>query len=113
MEQNFNFDYEKQIFLKTFTIADKALEDSAFKKYNHQKAKYEGAISLPVYEAASFGLSKLIENNKLDDNQLVELFIRKTKELTADSEYLRVIENRTRPIDRMVEMSKIAIRVFK
>lgn len=112
-KQKFDFEHEKRIFLRTFAIAERALEDSAFKKYNHKKEKYEGAISLPIYEAASFGLSKLIENTNLSEEQLIEIFTRKTKELTADTEYVRVIESRTRPIDRMVEMSKIATRVFK
>ncbi|VXA57315.1 conserved hypothetical protein [Acinetobacter proteolyticus] len=112
-KNNFNFENEKSIFINTFKIAEEALDDSAFKKYNHEKQKYEGAISLPVYEAASFGLSKLIESGKYDSAQLVNLFIEKTKLLTQDAEYKRVMENRTRPIDRMVEMSKIASRVFK
>jgi len=112
-KNNFNFEYEKDIFLKTFNIAQSALDDDAFKKYNHKKEKYEGAISLPVYEAASFGLSKLIESNDLSEKQIIKLFINKTKELTKDQDYLRVMESRTRPIDRMVEMSKIASRLFK
>jgi uncharacterized protein with ParB-like and HNH nuclease domain len=109
----FDFEFEKNIFLQTFDIAQKALDDSAFKKYNHVKNKYEGAISLPVYEAASFGLSKLIEKNSFSEQQLINLYIEKTKLLTADPEYLRVMESRTRPIDRMVEMSKIATRIFQ
>lgn len=112
-KNEFDFALEKQIFIKTFAIAEAALDDAAFKKYNHQKQKYEGAISLPVYEAASLGLSKLIEANKYSDGQLNHLFTEKTKELTQDTEYLRVMEGRIRPIDRMVEMSKIATRIFK
>lgn len=112
-KNNFDFDSEKDIFLKTFNIASSALDDDAFKKYNHTKEKYEGAISLPVYEAASYGLSKLIESKQFSDDQLIDLFSQKTKELTQDSAYLKVMEGRTRPIDRMVQMSKIALRLFK
>lgn len=110
---HFNFEYEENIFKRTFAIAEAALEDSAFKKYNHTKKKYEGAISLPVYEAASFGLSKLIEKNIYDDNQLKQLFTDKTKIITQDEAYLSAIENRTRPIDRMALMHTIGVRVFQ
>lgn len=112
-KNSFNYAVEANIFQKTCEIALNALDDSAFKKYNHIKSKYEGAISLPVYEAASFGLSKLIEENKYSDEQLIQLFKDKTKELTQDSEYVRVIESRTRPLDRIVSMTEIGERIFK
>ena len=109
---NFDYDREKQIFEKTFTIAYNALEDDAFKKFNHTKNKYEGAISLPVYEAASFAISELVANNEHDDEALKNIFINKTKILTNDEEFLEVLRSRTRPIDRMKYMFSIGARVF-
>ncbi|HDJ7847776.1 TPA: DUF262 domain-containing protein, partial [Acinetobacter baumannii] len=71
-KSGFNYDEEQGIFIKTFKIANQALGEDAFKKFNHSKGKYEGAISLPVYEAMSVALSNLIKSSKYDDEQLID-----------------------------------------
>lgn len=114
-DKNNNFDYsqEKEIFEKTFALVEEALGDNAFKKYNHTKEKYEGAISLPVYECLSFGLSKLIQDNQHSDSSLIDLVKEKSKEITRDENFLEVLSNRVRPIDRMISMQNIALRLFR
>lgn len=107
------FDYEKEkaIFESTFRIANLALEDDAFKKYNHSKNKYEGAISLPVYEAMSLALSKQIELG-VNEQELIPKYIENTKKLTVREDFINSFERRVRPLDRMVIMSKIGQAVF-
>ena len=112
-KSDFNYDHEKEIFLETFKIANSALGDDAFKKFNHNKGKYEGALSLPVYEAMSVALSKLIETKKFDEATLIELFKDKTKELTQNQEFVTSQEKRVRPLDRMVQMSAIGQAILK
>lgn len=112
-KSGFDYEYEKNIFLETFKIASLSLEDDAFRKYNHIKTKYEGALSLPVYEAMSVALSKLIESKKYDQATLIQLFKDKTKELTADQSFITSQEKRVRPLDRMVQMSILGQAILK
>lgn len=114
-KDNTSFDYagEEVLFKKTFDLAYSALEDSAFKKYNHEKNKYEGAISLPVFESLTYSVSKLIENKVLNDQQIIEIIKTKTKELTKTPSFTETLDKRVRPLDRMVAMSKIGLEIFK
>lgn len=109
---DFNYEAEKEIFIKTFASLNKALGESSFKKYNHEKRKYEGAISLPVYEALTVGVSNLIQSEKMTDNDIVELIKTKTKDLTKHQSFIDVQEKRSRPIDRMVIMAKLGKELF-
>ncbi|MDC5109169.1 DUF262 domain-containing protein [Acinetobacter baumannii] len=112
-KSGFNYDEEQEIFIKTFKIANQALGEDAFKKFNHSKGKYEGAISLPVYEAMSVALSNLIKSSKYDDEQLIDLYKDKSKELTAHEDFKISQERRVRPLDRMVLMSTIGQEILK
>jgi len=112
-ENSFNYDLEEHLFKKTFDLAYNALEDNVFKKYNHEKRKYEGAISLPVFEALTFAISKLIESNVLPQQKIIEIIQEKTKDLTASRDFIETLDKRVRPLDRMVAMSKIGVEVFK
>ncbi|ELY7392838.1 DUF262 domain-containing protein [Cronobacter universalis] len=110
-----SFDYlsEESLFKKTFDLAYFALEDNAFKKFNHNKARYEGAISLPVYEALTFAISNLIESASLTEQKIIEIIQNKTKDLTSNKDFIDILDKRVRPLDRMIAMSKIGIEVFK
>ena len=103
---------EKVIFNKTFFLLNKVLADSAFKKYSHDKGRHEGAISLPVYEAMTVGLSRLIEENNHTDEQLESMIKTQSKTLTTHVAFIATLEKRTRPIDRMVAMSALGVELF-
>ncbi len=104
---------EKELFLKTFSIMNKALEENSFKKYNQDKHRYEGPISLPVYEAVTVGVSNLIKLNTYDDEALITLIKNKTMELTSHQKFINTLDKRTRPIDRMVTMGELGLELFK
>ncbi|MCJ0830504.1 DUF262 domain-containing protein [Acinetobacter sp. NIPH1876] len=112
-KSSFNYNHEKEVFLHTFRIASSALGEDAFKKFNHTKEKYEGPLSLPVFEAMSVALSKLIESHKYDDPTLINLFKSSTKELTANQKFISSQEKRVRPLDRMIQMASIGQEILK
>lgn len=112
-DKSFDYAKEKILFEKTFDLAYSALEDNAFKKYNHDKKRYEGAISLPVFESLSFAISKILESGKYNDAQIVGIIRNKTKELTANHEFIKTLDRRVRPLDRMIAMAKIGLEVFQ
>ena len=105
---------EKNIFEKTFSVFNAALADSSFKKFNHDKRKREGAISLPVFEALSFGVSKYIENTpNYDEHELVDKISVASSELTKHDRFKDTMEKSVRPIDRMIIMTEIGAELIK
>lgn len=112
-DSGFNFDMEKKVFERTFDILAEALGENTFKKFNHDKEKYEGAISIPVFEALVPAISKLVENTPLIRGPIIELVRTKTMELTSNVTFLDVMDKQVRPIDRMPRMSELGFEVFK
>lgn len=109
---NFNYDYEREIFIRTFSQLANALGEDVFKKYNHSKSRYEGAISLPVFEAVSYGVSKAIESQKYNEKEINDKIIEQTKSLTKDPRFIEVFDKRVRPLDRMVSMNQLGMELF-
>jgi hypothetical protein len=109
----FDYENEARLFKKTFELAYSALGDDAFKKFNHDKNKYEGAISLPVFEALATSVSKIIERAVYTDQQIRNLIVEQTKYLTAHQEFINTLTNRVRPLDRMVAMAELGEVVFQ
>ncbi|HDO1375644.1 TPA: DUF262 domain-containing protein, partial [Aeromonas veronii] len=108
-KDNSGFDYnvEAELFKETFRLAYLALGDDAFKKFNHEKGKYEGAISLPVFEALSTSVSKILEKGTHTEPQIIDLIVDKTKDLTAHPDFINTLTNRVRPLDRMIAMAAL------
>lgn len=112
-DSGFNFEVEKQIFEKTFDILSEALGENSFKKYNHGKNKYEGAISIPVFEALVPSVSKILEREIYSRDHIISLIQNKTMELTLNPKFFHVMEKQVRPIDRMTKMESLGYEVFK
>jgi len=105
---------EKTIFEKTFELFNLALEDSSFKKFNHQKNRLEGAISIPVYEALATALSVYIENNpQYDIEKTKEKIVNASKLLTQRKEFSDVIDKSVRPLDRMIAIISLGKELIK
>lgn len=108
-----DLDKEKDTFEKTFRLFNLALEDNAFKKFNHDKGRLEGAISIPVFEALATGVSFHIENNpEYNEAELVALIQNSSTELTRHENYTQVMDKSTRPLDRMVAMIELGKGFF-
>lgn len=104
-DSDLDYDAEKSVFHETFSLLNKALEDSAFKKFNIQKGRHEGAISLPVFEAMTAGASKLIERDTKTEQEILDKLNEVSRALPEQQKFTEVVvEKRARPIDRMTEM---------
>lgn len=104
---------EENVFNLTFKLINKALSDNSFKKYNHGKSKYEGAISLPVYEALTVGISLFIEKASYTEEEIIKLIKEKSMLLTRNEKFIKTINERTRPTERMTMMTEIGKDLFK
>lgn len=100
-----NYQHEKLIFDKTFCLLNKSLEDNAFKKYNPEKKRLEGPISIPVYEALSTAVSFYIEKNpSYIESELIEKIVSTSTQISSHPDFINILEKNTRPLDRMVAM---------
>ncbi|MFT7561689.1 MAG: hypothetical protein ACI93R_003618 [Flavobacteriales bacterium] len=109
-----DFSQEKEIFEKTFSILNKSLGEDAFKKYNHDKNKRQGAVSIPVFEALSTGVSKYIEENpSFDSDYLIKKCEEASLELTRHVNFTDILSNATRPIDRFKIMRDLGVGLIK
>lgn len=108
---DFDYEEEKIIFERTFKLAYDALQDNAFKKFNHVKGRYEGAVSLPVFEALVPPISSMVENH-VSDAKIIEIIKSKTKDLSDNYKFKEILQKRTRPTDRMYEMASLGREIF-
>ncbi|EPN6881996.1 MULTISPECIES: DUF262 domain-containing protein [unclassified Providencia] len=105
-----NFDHEQKIFEITFDLFNRALADYSFKKFNHDKGRPEGAISIPVFEAMSSSVSFYVEDNldKLDEEFILHKIIEMNKALTQSPEFKEdVLDKKKRPLNRMISMIEL------
>ena len=103
----FDFQQEKDVFEQTFAALNVALEENSFKKYNHDKNRHEGAISIPVFEAMTVGVSTSLLKGTTS-KQIGE----KSKKLTSMQEFKDAIERKIRPLNRMATMANLGKRLF-
>ncbi len=107
----FDFESEMLIFEKTFEAINAALGEDAFRKYNSLKVKYEGALSLPVFEAISFGVSNIID--RYSENDLINLIQNKSQELSDNLIFISNLRPGTRPIERTKNMLELGRELFQ
>lgn len=113
VETIMDLDKEKIIFEKTFTAMNEALDESSFKKYNHDKGRHEGAVSIPVFEALTKGVSAYIEkNHQILPSDLGIIIQKASQQLTIHQKYRDTLEGSVRPIDRMVIMGQIGVELI-
>ena len=110
-ESDFDYNAEAEVFRKTFDIFNETLGDDSFKKFNRAKGKREGAISLPVYEALTMGVSNALEKGEREEDIKTKL-TRISEEITSNQKFIDILARRARPLDRMVKMNQLGIEVF-
>lgn len=109
-----DYQKEKEIFNKTFYLLNKSLEDNAFKKYNNEKKRLEGPISIPVYEALSTAVSIYIENTlNYSEKDLVDKIVAASTAISSHADFTSTLEKNTRPLDRMVAMINLGKELIK
>lgn len=111
-DSEFDYQKEEKIFKLTFDIANKSLSDDAFRKFNVQKQKHEGAFSLPVFEVLSTWLSKVLDNHDIDNVNIEELtrdFKEKSQSLAENQPFQEATAHGVKAIRRTQSMIDLAI----
>ncbi|MFS2220479.1 DUF262 domain-containing protein [Commensalibacter sp. A3DC] len=107
LNNDYDYENEKKIFDKTFEYLNKYFGEKAFKKYNSEKKDYTGAISMPIFEMVSYGVSYAFEKNKVvKPEELEEKIIKAKKDRATKLSEDPALERNIRPIDRMKNMVK-------
>lgn len=60
--ENFDLENEVKILKDTFDLLNKVLGKDSFRKYNHEKSRFEGAFLLTSFEAITAGVAENINN---------------------------------------------------
>ncbi|QWG71333.1 DUF262 domain-containing protein [Bacillus mycoides] len=105
-----NYINEEEIFNKTFEYLNSVLSDDIFRKYNHQKQKFQGALSLVAFEALIPGIAENI-------NQLSLLSLEESKakiiHLYTDEKFVEITTNRPRPVNRLKQLTDFSREYFQ
>lgn len=112
-----NFDYKKQreIFNKTFELLSSALGEDIFRKYDTEKDKYKGGITVTGFEIIAIGVANNLENILALENP-VEHISTKVKELYNDSKYKELQKSRIasqRAVTRLSILTEYGTEYFK
>ncbi len=110
-ETVFNFESEKVIFKKTFSLLNETLGDRSFRKYNLEKDRHEGALSTLLFEVVAIGLSININDYENIEDDISEIR-KKIKSVVTDPEYITAVERGYRGTDRFKVLRELGKRIF-
>ncbi|WP_100401974.1 DUF262 domain-containing protein [Bacillus sp. FJAT-42315] len=102
---DFDYNHEKTVFENVFLFLNTALGEESFKKYDFNKSKFAGALSIAQFEVIIPGVAKAVIKSPYDINQTerTEKLAALVKELAKDTSF-QVKKNQYRPILRMKEL---------
>lgn len=108
MFSGFNFTDEEDLFKKVFLVFDNVFGSNAFKKFNREKNRYTGAISLPIYELFTYHLSKKLEAEPdLHKDPGLELLLERISQQLEDNSIYKAVISQSRGVDRMATVTSI------
>lgn len=106
---NYSIKRDKGDFYKTFRYLYELQGEDIFKKYNHEKKKFEGPVLIGAFEAIVLGVSKNIDYLADRDRVCVESEV---KSLYINPKYLDSTKRGVRPISRFKTLSLLSVEVF-
>lgn len=106
---DFNLEKESEIFIKTFDFLNRVLGKDAFKKYNAEKARFDGAFLESSFEAIAPGVALNIDK-MVNMNELA--FKEKIIALYDQEEYITKVARGIKAITRMRGLSEFSKKYF-
>ncbi|SFP99068.1 Protein of unknown function DUF262 [Desemzia incerta] len=102
---NFNYDEKKIVFEQVFSILSDTLGEDSFKKFDPDKSKFTGAVSMAFFEAIVPGLTNSIIEKPYEpsQNERKEKLKKLIENLSNTEEFLEK-KNQSRPISRTKEL---------
>ncbi|MDA2531686.1 DUF262 domain-containing protein [Bacillus cereus] len=108
-DPKFDYEAELNIFKRTFDCLETVLSDDSFRKYNHQKHKFQGGFYLAGFETIVTGLSENIDCiSKLDNEEIKDKIIN----IYSDSRFLEATASRHRPVNRFKLLTALSRELF-
>ncbi|MFB5689921.1 DUF262 domain-containing protein [Bacillus cereus] len=102
---NFDYNFEKRVFENVFLFLDQALGEDSFKRYDSDKNRFKGALSIAQFEVIIPGLAKAVIRKPFDITQLERTaqLGKMIKDLSEDTRFNEK-KKQYRPILRMREL---------
>ncbi|MED3316511.1 DUF262 domain-containing protein [Bacillus wiedmannii] len=102
---NFDYNFEKRVFENVFLFLDQALGEDSFKRYDSDKVRFKGALSIAQFEVIIPGLAKAVIRKPFDITQLERTaqLGKMIKDLSEDTRFNEK-KKQYRPILRMREL---------
>lgn len=107
-DPNFSMEKEEELFKKTFSFLSTHYGEDSFKKYDKDKDRFTGPLSITYFEAIVPGISLAFANGKVE--QIAE-FPMLLKNLTDDAGFMES-KKQARPIIRMKELIEFSKGYF-
>jgi len=70
--RKYDFRHYEEIFKKTFSYINEKIGPDAFRKYNKEKARFQGAFSVSAYEVVAIGIGHNYKNIDGEDFNIVD-----------------------------------------
>ena len=86
----FDYEEEKRIFLKTFTILDSTLGDRAFAFANRTRDNLARGFSTYHFEALTIGLQKWLDRIDPNNQGMMERLANMFKDIKLDPDFIRI-----------------------
>lgn len=109
LQDEFNIDEELKIFKEVFVLLNRVLGESAFKKYNFEKGKFEGAMTIASFEAIASGVAQNLEKvTKMSDAEIKDKIIN----LYRQEKYIRFSGRGIKAITRFKGLTSFSKEYF-
>jgi uncharacterized protein with ParB-like and HNH nuclease domain len=103
----FDYDREKSIFLKTFSVLDKTLGEYAFTYANPKTGKLTMGFSVYHFEAFTVGLQACLEKIDVEDEDLMKKMKTTFERIKLDPEFVKITtgggKNSRGPLNARIE----------
>ena len=111
----FNRESEGRLFKRTFDLLNNTLAYRSFRKYNHERQRFEGKFLVTTFEATSIGIASNIdswEQSGLSDEVMLERLVTRSGQLWQDDTYLSSIGRGARFNTRARDIIPVGKRIF-
>ena len=108
-DEEFCIETEVNIFKEVFDLLNRILGENSFKKYNTEKSKFEGAMSISSFEAIASGVAQNIEKVKeMKDDEIKEKIIA----IYSQEEYIKYSSRGVKAINRFKGLTSFSQEYF-
>lgn len=110
-EEKIDYEYEKEVFHRTFGLINDVFNEDGFKKYDKTKEKFLGPVLVGAYEVI---LPGIIENlDYFEKRENTEKLVLIVKSIYEKENYNDAVKRGVRPVTRFKKLTTFSKELFK